>query len=75
MVQPCEENLLRTVGKNVRIERLKARLTQEKAAALSEIDVKHLQKIETGRINATLRSLARIAAALGTVPDRLLRKR
>jgi len=75
MSQPREEALMRTVGRNVRSARLKAGLTQEEAASRSEIDVKHLQKIETGSINVTLRSLARLAFALRTTPELLLRDR
>ena len=75
MKPSCEDILLKTAGKNVRSFRLKARLTQEEAAARSDIDVKHLQKIEAGGINVTLKSLARIAATLKTSPDRLLRGR
>ena len=75
MSQTREEILMRAVGGNIRSARLNAGLTKEETAAGSTIDVKHLQKIESGRINVTLKSLARIAATLNTSPERLLKNR
>ena len=39
--------------------------TQEQAAERLHLDVKTLQKIEAGTVNATLRTIARLAKGLG----------
>lgn len=56
------------VGVGRRIAELRAArgLTQEQLLPLLGLtDVKHLQKIEAGRLNLTVRSLVGIASALG----------
>jgi transcriptional regulator with XRE-family HTH domain len=40
-------------------------LTQEAAAARAGIDLKHWQRIERGSVNITMRTMVRVAAALG----------
>lgn len=61
----------RALGARVRATRLRQRLTLEQASERMGLDLKHLQKIEAGQLNATLGTLARIARGLGvslTVP-------
>lgn len=58
--------LLREVGSRVRVVRDAAGMTQEAAAARAGIDYKRWQRLEQGAVNATIRTLARVAAALGT---------
>jgi transcriptional regulator with XRE-family HTH domain len=41
-------------------------LTQEEAADRAGIDYKRWQRLESGTVNATLRTLLRVADALGT---------
>lgn len=41
-------------------------MTQEEAAARARIDYKRYQRLEAGSVNATIRTLARVAEALGT---------
>jgi transcriptional regulator with XRE-family HTH domain len=43
-----------------------AGLTQEVAASDAGIDYKRYQRLEAGTVNATMRTLARVAEALGT---------
>lgn len=43
---------------------MRAKLTQEAAASRADIDYKRWQALEIGQVNATLRTLARVAAAL-----------
>ena len=45
--------------------RLKAGLTQENVAAEGAIDWRRWQRIEEGTANVTVRTLVRVAAALG----------
>lgn len=50
----------------VRRARERAGLTQEAAASAAGIDYKRYQRLEAGTVNATMRTLARVAEALGT---------
>ena len=65
-------DLLVTLGLKVRAARARAGLTQEEAAAASAIDVKRWQRIELGTVNATMRTLDRIASALDTTVWQML---
>jgi transcriptional regulator with XRE-family HTH domain len=57
-------SVLRDIAKRIRDERLAAGLSQEEAAARASIGYKRWQEIEGARANLTVRTLARIAAAL-----------
>ena len=48
--------------------------TQQEAAEAMGLDVKHLQKLEYGELNPSLRTLVRVASALGVSVGRLLQK-
>jgi transcriptional regulator with XRE-family HTH domain len=52
--------------------RERAGWTQQQAAEAMGLDVKHLQKVEYGTLNPSLRTLVRIAAAFGITVGRLL---
>jgi transcriptional regulator with XRE-family HTH domain len=65
--------ILRQVGAQVRRARTSRGLTQEEAAARAGIGYKRLQAIEAGSVNATIRTLARIADGLEYDFWRLLR--
>jgi transcriptional regulator with XRE-family HTH domain len=58
--------VIREIGGRVRAVREAAGLTQEEAAARSGIDYKRWQRIETGGVNVTIRTLIRIAVACRT---------
>ena len=49
----------------LRRERTRRRWTQEKAAELAGLSPRHLQKLEKGTVNATLRTLERLCRAFG----------
>jgi transcriptional regulator with XRE-family HTH domain len=53
------------LGNRLRDARHSAGLTQERVAFLSDIDYKRYQRIEAGEVNVTLRTLVRIAEAIG----------
>jgi transcriptional regulator with XRE-family HTH domain len=59
-----EWNRLKTFGANVRRERVRKSLTQEKLAEKAEIATRNLQKIEGGEINILLTTAFRIQIAL-----------
>jgi transcriptional regulator with XRE-family HTH domain len=52
------------VGANLRRFREKRGLTQEQLAHAAGLATRHLQKIEAGQVNLTLRTLVRLGSAL-----------
>lgn len=60
------------VGRRIAELRAARRLTQEAVAATLGVSLKYYQRVEWGRENVTLESLARIAAALRLPPSSLL---
>lgn len=70
---PAADHELRLrVASHVRKRRIAAGLTQVEFADASGIDVRHIQKIERGEVNLTLRTLARLALALSVDPSELV---
>ncbi len=67
-----ERDILKTFGLNVKIVRLKQHLTQAQLAEKLNIHEKHICKIETGHQNVTLKTLSKIANALGVDENILL---
>lgn len=60
------------LGKRIRDERSKTGLTQEKLAELAEVSAAYMGRIERGERNITVKTLVKIANALGTTVDYLL---
>lgn len=67
------EKLLKTFGFNVKVERMKQGMTQAKFAELLNVHEKHICKIETGKQNVTLKTLAKIAEVLNVDESSLLK--
>lgn len=65
--------LQKRVAENVRQVRLAKSMTQETLSAEAMLAPRHLQKIEAGEVNVTLKTLAAIAGALGVHPESLFR--
>ena len=61
------------VGVNIRRLRHARKLSQEALAADASLDQGYMSRIEAGSINFRIEALARLAAALGVTPGRLLR--
>lgn len=49
-----KNKILATVADNIRLERLRKKITQEKLAELSGITQKYLNLIEKGKVNPTI---------------------
>ena len=64
--------VLRYLAVNVARMRERAGLTQQQAADAMGLDVKHLQKLEYGQLNPSLRTLVHVASAFGVSVGRLL---
>jgi transcriptional regulator with XRE-family HTH domain len=55
---------LQTFGRNVRRERMRRGLTQEKLAELVDLNIRTIQKIEAGDVNILLTTVVRLRSAL-----------
>lgn len=66
------EDRLKTLGENIRRERVAAKLTQEKLSELAEMDITNLQRIEAGRYNTKVLTLIRLKEALDVSWETLL---
>ena len=67
-----ESEFSRTLGANIRRERLARGLKQERLAELAELNPRTVQKIEAGSITILVTTLIRIRAAIGGDWRRLL---
>jgi len=67
-----EKAKLEAFGANVRRERTRKNLTQEKLAELAELNVRTVQKVEAGNINILLTTILRLHQALGCSWERLM---
>lgn len=65
----------RELGRRIRSARLQQGLTLERAADRMHVDAKHLQRIESGRVNPTLRVQLLIARGLGISLEALMTRR
>src|SRR5262245_20392997 len=68
----CGGDLLRDVGATVRALRAQRGWSRRELGARSGLSERFLAQVETGHANPSLRSLAEIAAALGTSAASLL---
>jgi transcriptional regulator with XRE-family HTH domain len=67
------KHLQERLSKNLRQIRRSMNLTQDELAARAGLDARHLQKIEAAQVNATLKTVAVLAASLNIDPAELLR--
>lgn len=59
-----EKNCLRNLGINIKSERLRRDISQEKLAELTNMSRNSISLIETGKINPTILKVLEIAKAL-----------
>lgn len=67
-----QKNLLADLGAKVRRERTARGITQEKLAELADLNIRTIQKIESGELNVLITTAIRIQRGLGCAWDRLL---
>lgn len=65
--------VLRFIAANVRSLRRRRELTQEQLSELAGVDLRFLQKIESGKANLSVEILVRLSEALSVRPGLLLR--
>lgn len=63
---------LKAMGANVRRARVKRKVTQERLAELADLNIRTVQKIESGSLNVLVTTAARIRHALGCSWEQLL---
>jgi transcriptional regulator with XRE-family HTH domain len=63
---------LKSLGANIRRERVALGLTQEKLAELVDLNIRTVQKIEAGDINVLVTTAIRLKQALGVAWTKLL---
>ena len=61
-----EEKYLVDLGKKIRDKRKERKLSQDKLAAMCDIEKANLSRIESGKTNATILTLRKISMALFT---------
>ena len=62
----------KSIGKRIKIARIKADLTQERLAEMVEISPTHMSNIETGTTRVSLTAIVSLANALSVTVDDLL---
>ncbi len=62
----------KSIGKRIKIARVKADLTQERLAEIIDLSPTHLSNIETGTTRVSLATLVNLANALSVTLDDLL---
>lgn len=60
-----EEELLKCVGKNIKRYRVQKGILQQDLAAICNMEIPNMSRIENGRTNPTLKTLLRISSSLG----------
>ena len=73
MSRPTQDPLS-VFGANLRRERLRRHLTQERLAELVDLNIRTVQKIEAGHVNILLTTVLRVQNALGCPWERLMPK-
>ncbi len=68
-----DKNRLRNLGINIKSERLRRNISQEKLAELTNISRNSISLIETGKINPTILKVIDIAAILNVDVNVLIR--
>lgn len=72
-VSTQETRLRVALGRNIRLSREEQGLSREMAAKLSGLHESQWQKLESGAVGCTLRTLALVAEALDVTPSDLLK--
>jgi transcriptional regulator with XRE-family HTH domain len=66
------KRLQKAFGVNVRRERNRKGMTQERLAELAELSLRNIQRVEAGEINILMTTVVRIRGALGCSWEELM---
>ena len=67
-----ENDTLKKIAFNIKIERMRKNLTQFQLAEMIEVHEKYIGKIESGKQNLTINTLIKLANALGVKLSKLV---
>lgn len=67
-----EQKLRKILAHNLKVERAKKELTQEKLAELTGISAKHITKIESAKVSPSIYIVYKLANVLKTSIDELI---
>jgi len=65
---------LKQIGNKLKQARNNAGLSQEKVSEINNIDYKYYQRIESGCVNITIKTLLKLSKSLKIEPSELLKK-
>ena len=68
-----EQDLRKKLAYNIKVERAKAELTQEKLAELSGVSAKHITKIENMKVTPSIYIVYKIAKVFNVGIDELIK--
>ncbi len=72
MPSKLQQQQLKALGANIRRERMRREMTQERLAELVELNIRTIQKIEAGQTNVLVTTVIRFQKALKCPWSRLL---
>ena len=61
-----EKEIIKKVAFNIKIERMRKGLTQFQLAEMIDVHEKYIGRVESGKQNITIKTLIKLADALGT---------
>jgi transcriptional regulator with XRE-family HTH domain len=73
-MQAKAEKITKIVAANVKAERLRAGLSQQRLAEKTGLSVRYISRLECSPQNIKIDKVAVIATAMGVPPDKLLRE-
>ena len=73
LFQLPEKEIIKFFGKNLRKLRLQRRLSMDKLAKMADMELSQIYRIENGKVNARLTTIAALGKALDIDPNELLK--
>ena len=67
-----KKDIIDLLSENIRLQRLKNRLTQDKLAELSGLSTKYINSIESGKVNPSIVVVVNICRALNMDLNKIL---
>lgn len=74
MAQEQTSDMAKIIAKNVRAERLRLGMSQQKLANLTGLTVRYISRLETEPQNIRVDKIGIIARAMGIKPERLIQR-
>lgn len=66
------KEILKKIGLNFRVERIKRGLSQERFAEIANVHTNYIGKVERGEQNLTIKKLVELTNVLGIPVDRVM---